>query len=83
MIYKLTYDVVLGSKTTQTVLAENEIELVCALLDMERDVGMFCLNVQIDKIHQPENYQRRTSREECLRNIQQYAKTLEKATKTK
>jgi hypothetical protein len=81
MIYKLTYDVMLGSKTTQTILAENEIELACALLDMERDVGMFCVNVQIDKIARPENYQRRNGRGECLRNIQHYAKILEKAEK--
>jgi hypothetical protein len=79
MIYKLTYDVALQPNSEPVeVLADDEIELARALLDMERDVGMWCYNVKIDKVKRPENFYR-INRTACLQEIQYYAKALEKA----
>jgi hypothetical protein len=82
MIYKLSYNVAFDPKATQEVLAENEIELAHAILDMERDVGQICYNVIIEQVERPENFER-MDRATCLRAIQHWAKLLEKDLKNK
>ena len=82
MIYKLSYTIaqMAGnlSDNQQEILADDEIQLVYALLNMERDVGKICYNVKIEKIKRPENFQKQHSNKECLKAIQHYAKILEK-----
>jgi len=77
MIYKLSYSVAFDSNNTHEVLAGNEIELAHAILDMERDVGKVCFDVQIESIEMPDNFQKMDEKE-CLRKIQHWAKILEK-----
>ena len=67
-----------GKNEPVEVFADNEIELAHALLDMERDVGMWCYNVKIEEVKRPEGFQR-LNRTACLQEIQYYAKALEKA----
>lgn len=76
MIYKLSYNVAIDPKEKQEVFAENEIVLAHALLDMERDVGKICFNVEIERVEIPEDFTK-TDTATALRAIQRWAKILE------
>jgi len=77
MIYKLSYRVAFEPTVKEEILAENEIELAHAILNMERDVGKVCYDVSIEKIQRPKEF-RRMDPKMCLKAIQNWAKILEK-----
>ena len=83
MIYKLSYTIAIDPNNQQEVLVEDEIELAKALLNMERDVGKICYNVQINKISRPENFRYANNKAQTLKEIQHYAKILETDLKKK
>ena len=76
--YKLSYHVA-GSKSDgpEEKIANTEIELAAHILDMERDVGMFCNGVTIEQGEFTEN--RRSNNKIALEQIKRWAKILEKA----
>lgn len=78
MIYRLSYYVA-AYPTMVEKFADGEIELAHILLNMERDVGIICHGVTIDEVDRPKDY-RRQDKMTCLKQIQAYAKALEKAT---
>jgi hypothetical protein len=75
MIYKLTY-LVGADSNKQEVFAHNEIALASALLEMERNVGLLCHGVRIEKCDQPDNYHR-TTQLDNLQHIRRCANVLE------
>lgn len=78
MQYKLSYRVASPlSNERIEVVANSELELAAAILDMERDVGALCHSVMIEQ----GNFNDSRSRDQrsALRDIQHYAKVLEKA----
>jgi hypothetical protein len=77
MIYKLSYLVGFNTAQPVEVLAENELELAHAILDMERDVGKICYGIKIDLTQRTANF-RRKDRKSMLIGIQRWAEILEK-----
>jgi hypothetical protein len=77
MIYKLSYLVGFNTAQPVEVLADNEIELAHAILDMERDVGKICFGIKIEEVERPENF-RRKDKKSMLIAIQRWAEILEK-----
>lgn len=72
MAYRLSY-VVNGALVE--VFADDELELVESILDMERDVGKICYGVKIEEMNTPEDYQRR-DRLAVLQRIHRFATIL-------
>ena len=56
MAYRLSYVV---NTDLVEVFAEDELELVESILDMERDVGKICYGVKIETMETPEDYTRK------------------------
>lgn len=77
MIYKLSYLVGFNTAQPVEVLAENELELAHAILDMERDVGKICFGIEIKLVERPENF-RRKNKKAMLVAMQRWAQILEK-----
>jgi len=75
--YKLSYRVAIGNNERVEKIANSEIELAEAILDMERDVGAFCHGVTIEQGHFDDN--RRSNYKQALQNIKHYAKVLDTA----
>ena len=72
MAYRLSYVV---NTDLVEVFAEDELELVENILDMERDVGKICFGVKIEEMQTPEDYVRR-DRTMVLQRIQRFATIL-------
>ena len=76
--YKLSYYVALhGSNDKVEKIANTEIELAAHILDMERDVGMLCMGVTIEQGRFTKHC--RSDNKMALKQIQHWAKILEKA----
>lgn len=58
------------------VYAADEIELAEVILDMERDVGKLCMNVEV--VQTRTEARSKKSRKGVLKQIQHWAKILEK-----
>jgi hypothetical protein len=72
MAYRLSYVV---NTDLVEVFAEDELELVESILDMERDVGKICFGVKIEAMQTPEDYVRK-DRTMVLQRIQRFATIL-------
>jgi hypothetical protein len=72
MAYKLSY--VVNGDLIET-FAEDELELVESILDMERDVGKICYGVKIEAMQTPEDYVRK-DRTMVLQRIHRFATIL-------
>jgi len=72
--YKLSYDVA-GYEGVSEKIALTELELADAIIDMERDVGMFVNNVKIEMIKRPKDV-RYKPQEEVLKRIEAHTKIL-------
>ena len=76
--YKLSYYVALnGTNEKVEKIAYTEIELAAHILDMERDVGMFCNGVTIEQGYFAKRC--RPDNKMALQQIKHWAKILEKA----
>lgn len=75
MQYRLTYNIPFNTNTVEKI-ANTEIELAAAILDMERDVGAVCYNVQITQGDFTED--RTSNTRLALQQIKRWATVLEK-----
>jgi hypothetical protein len=77
--YKLSYSVAIPNRTADRVekIANTEIELAAHILDMERDVGFICYDVQIEAGDFTEDC--RSNNKLALQQIKRWATVLETA----
>ena len=74
--YKLSYNIA-GNKDTIEKIANTEIELAAAILDMERDGGAICYGVEIAQGDFTED--RRSNDRLALQQIKRWCTVVEKS----
>ena len=75
--YKLSYSVAGVTNDRVEKIANSELELAAAILDMERDVGAICHGVTIEEGDFQDSL--RSDNRLALQQIQRWAKVLENA----